>query len=528
MLVADDRMIRSLFSSRSTTVSVLPPSASVTSLQRADRPATSKWLIFGIVSIALFMSSVDSTIVATGLPTLRHALHSPINWAAWTMTAYQLGLVVAMPVAGRVSDQFGRKRVFVVAAVLFTTASLLCGLADDIYLLIVLRVLQAIGGAAFVPSASGLVVEAFGKERNRALGMFSSIFPMGALVGPIIGGIIITDWSWRGIFLVNVPVGAVFTILALRFLPASKPQGGRTDLPGAVLLGGTVLGAMLAITSLGSVHRGIVSVSFLVPMLGALGCGWWFMWRAGRREHPLIPLRLLRGRVFGSMNAINFVWGACAIGFGALVPLFAEDRYGFTPLAAGTLLTARAVGEIGLAVCASLLLNRSGYRLPMIVGFLFVGGGLAFIASHPHAVSVYTWLAFGAALTGIGTGMSAPAANNASLELSPNDVGAITGLRGAARQAGAIIGVAATTSVVARSSHEAVALGDAFFVLAILLAFMIPLVFLVPGGVRVRRPAPSGPWSPRVRSSATGRGPGQPRGPAGAAGRLRGRGSGRL
>lgn len=467
------------------------PGRSTATLAPGQAGDTSRWLIFGIVSIALFMSSVDSTIVATGLHTIRHALHSPINWVAWTMTAYQLGLVVAMPVAGRLSDQFGRKRVFVAAAVLFTTASLLCGLAGSISMLIVLRVFQAIGGAAFVPSASGLVVEAFGKERNRALGMFSSIFPMGALVGPIIGGIIITGWSWRGIFLVNVPVGFAFTILALRYLPSKRPQGGRTDLPGALLLGGSVFGAMLAITSLGSIHTHVTSLAFLGPFAVAVVCGWVFGWRAGRLEHPLIPLRLLRGRVFGAMNAINFVWGACAIGFGALVPLFAEDRYAFTPLAAGTLLTSRALGEIGLAVLASLLLNRSGYRIPMIVGFLFVSGGLAFIASPPQAVGVYTWLAFGAALTGIGTGMSAPAANNASIELSPNDVGAITGLRGAARQAGAIIGIAATTAVLARSSHEALALGHAFFVLAILLVLMVPLVFLVPGGVRVRRRSPS-------------------------------------
>jgi len=102
-----------------------------------------------IVSIALFMSSLDGTIVATGLPTLRHALHAQINWASWTMTGYQLGLVVAMPVAGRVADNFGRKRVFLAAAVLFTTSSLLCGLAANIGMLIALRFLQAAGGAAF-------------------------------------------------------------------------------------------------------------------------------------------------------------------------------------------------------------------------------------------------------------------------------------------------------------------------------------------------------------------------------------------
>jgi EmrB/QacA subfamily drug resistance transporter len=452
-----------------------------------DAPATSKWLIFAIVSIALFMSSVDGTIVATGIPTLRHALHAPINWASWTMTAYQLGLVVAMPVAGRISDQIGRKKVFVVAAIVFTTASLLCGMADSIDVLIGLRVLQAVGGAAFMPAASGMVVDAFGKDRNRALGLFSSIFPMGAMVGPILGGIIISDWSWRGIFLVNVPIGIIFTLLAIRYLPSSKARGGRADLVGAALLGGGILSLMLCISHLGDAGARVLSFTFVVPFVLAVGCGWLFLWRSEHIEEPLIPVHLLRGRVFGTMNMVNFVWGACAIGFGSLVPLFAEERYGLSPLSSGTLLTARAVGEIGLALLASLLIYRTGYRLPMMVGFVFIAGGLALIAVRPEVLGPYGWLAAAAALTGVGTGLSAPAANNASLELAPDDVGAVTGLRGASRQSGAIVAVAITTAVVARSGHEAVALGHAFFVLAALLLLMVPAVLVVPDQVRSRR-----------------------------------------
>lgn len=443
--------------------------------------------MFGIVSIALFMSSTDATIVATGLPTLRHALHAQINWAAWTITAYQLGLVVSMPVAGRIADQFGRKRVFLVAAVLFTSASLACGLSDNIYLLIGLRVVQAAGGATFLPAASGMVVDAFGQDRTRALGMFSSIFPLGALAGPVLGGILIAAWSWRGIFLVNVPVGIVFTLLAAKFLPSSPSKGGRPDIVGALMLGGTILGLMFGISSLGDRSHTLVSPAFLLPILGGIACGWLFSRRMRTSDHPLIPLKLLRGRAFAAVNSINLVWGACAIGFGSLVPLFAEEHYGLAPLQAGTLLTARALGEIGLAALASLLLHRTGFRVPIAFGSLLIAGGLALIAVPPPVFGPYTWLAVSAALTGIGTGLSAPAANNASIDLSPNDIGAITGLRGSARQGGAIIGVALTTSIVARSAEQAVTLGHAFFVLAGLLAAVVPLVLLVPDGKRIPR-----------------------------------------
>ncbi len=442
------------------------------------------WLMFGIVSIALFMSSLDGTIVATGLPTLRHALHAGINWAAWTMIGYQLGLVVAFPIAGRVADSIGRKRVFMGAAVLFTTSSLLCGFALNIGMLIGLRVVQAAGAAAFMPSASGIVMESFGENRHRALGLFSSIFPLGALVGPIFGGIILATWSWRGLFLVNVPIGLTFTLLAWRFLPSPAGQGGRPDFVGALFLGGGVLGLMLAITDAGSRTVGITSPACVLPLAFSVLCGWAFMHHSARAENPLIPAHLLKGRVFVATNGVNFVWGACAIGFGSLVPLFAEDRYGLSPLASGTLLTARAIGEIMLAVFAAVLIHRTGYRVPIIFGITLIAGGLAMIATRPELFSPYVWLTIGAAITGLGTGLSAPAANNASVELAPDDVGSITGLRGSARQGGAIIGIALATSVAAHTGHEVQSLTQAFFVLSILLLCMVPVVFLVPDGRR--------------------------------------------
>lgn len=427
--------------------------------------------------MALFMSSVDATIVATALPTLRHALHAPLNWASWTITGYQLGLVVAMPVAGRISDQLGRKRVFVFSAVLFTATSLACGLVSDVGLLVVLRVVQALGGGAFMPSATGIVSDAFGKGRDRAIGLFSSIFPLGALVGPVIGGVIIAEWSWRGVFLVNVPIGVVFTLLALRHLPASRPGGGHTDIVGALFMGACILAAMLAVTRLGYRGSSVLSAGFLAPLGATVATGVWFVRRAGRVRDPLIPPRMLRGRAFVLTNAINFVWGGCVIGLGALVPLIAEERYHLAPLAAGTLLTARALGEILLAVVASLALHRTGYRLPMVAGFLLIAAGLVLVAVRPPVLGPYAWLALGAGISGLGTGASAPAANNAMLDLSPDDVGAISGLRGAARQAGAIVGLAVTTSIVARSQNETAALSRTFIALALLLVAMVPVVF---------------------------------------------------
>jgi MFS family permease len=180
------------------------------------------------------------------------------------------------------------------------------------------------------------------------------------------------------------------------------------------------------------------------------------------------------------MNLINFFYGAAALGFSALVPLYAEDRFHLPALASGTLLTARAIGMICVAGLAVMTLRRTGYRLPMIVGFTVLAAGLLLITTVPGDVSPYLWLAIAAAITGIGMGLSVPASSNASLQLAPEHVAAIAGLRGMFRQSGAILAVSVTTAAIARSSDPGMAQAHVFQIFAILVLATIPLVFLVP------------------------------------------------
>ena len=193
-----------------------------------ERLSELTWLVFAIVSIGLFMASIDQTIVATALPAIERDLHAGINWSGWTITIYALGQVIAMPMAGKISDMYGRKKVFGVSAVVFTIASLCCGFAPNMPLLLLPRFIQALGGGAFMPSATGIVSDHFGSERDRAVGMFTSILPVGGIIGPIVGGIFVSYWSWRGIFLVNVPIGILLIALTIKFIPSStaKEAGG--------------------------------------------------------------------------------------------------------------------------------------------------------------------------------------------------------------------------------------------------------------------------------------------------------------
>jgi EmrB/QacA subfamily drug resistance transporter len=457
------------------------PPARLAAYVASDEPMPRRKLVFFIVSLALFMSAVDATVVATALSTIQHELGAGIEWSGWTITIYALGQILVMPLAGRISDMYGRRKVFLIAAVIFTVASLLCGLVTNIYLLVALRAVQAIGGGAFMPAASGIVADHFGRNRDRALGMFTSIFPIGGVVGPILGGVFVTFWSWRGIFLVNVPIGIALIVLAIIFIPESGRRAGhRLDVYGVALLGILILSAMFGITYLGEGTTSITSPGFLIPEVIAVIALVLFVRHARYGKEPFIPARLLHGRGFGVMNLINFLYGAAALGFGALVPLYAEDRFGISVLGAGTLLTARAIGMICVAGLAVFALRRTGYRKPMVVGFIIVAVGLIALTWNPTLLPPYAWLSIAAAATGIGMGMSTPASNNAIMQLAPDQVAGISGLRGMFRQSGSIMAVSITTALVARSDDAGSTLATVFIVFAGILVATLPLIYLVP------------------------------------------------
>ncbi len=426
------------------------------------------------------MSSIDSTIVATALPTLTRDLSTSISWSSWAVTAYLFGQTVAAPVAGRLSDSWGRRRMFLLFVVTFTIASLLSGLSVNVYMLVACRFVQALGGGGFMPSAVGIVSDRFGRDRDRAIGLFSSVFPIGALLGPALGGFIVAYGSWREIFFINVPVGVVLLVLLVRVLPRSqaKATGATIDVAGSLLMAGALLGVMFALNQLG--ERGPASVlPWALGLIGvACGAGFW-MWQ-GRTKWPIIPPALLRRPAFGIVNGLNVLYGASALGIFSLVPLFAQDAYGLGPLQAGTLLTARALGMVAVAAAASMALRRTGYRLPMLVGFALIAIGLLLMWLPASALGPYAWLGLASMACGMGVGMAGPASNNAALELMPDQVAAISGLRGMFRQIGGIISVSVIALVIARGAGPVPVLRGAFLGLAAIAVAAIPAIVGVP------------------------------------------------
>src|SRR5690625_3252711 len=237
-------------------------------------PEIHRPVVFVIVCLAILMTTIDATIVATALDALKDGLDTTINWAGWTMTAYMFGFVLMLPITGVLTQRYGRRRVFIASVAMFTLTSVACGFAPDIYTLIAMRLLQAMGGAGLTPSATAIVVDYFGDVRDRATSLFGSMFPIGEIIGPVFGGIFVTYLTWSDIFFMNVPIGIFILLLAYRFIPPDPPID-RTklqpfDYKGMLLLSFGLLTGMYATTMLGDASAGVQSPHFWVPLAASV------------------------------------------------------------------------------------------------------------------------------------------------------------------------------------------------------------------------------------------------------------------
>lgn len=442
-------------------------------------------LVFTIVALALLMMSVDLTIVATALDSLQQGLQTSINWAGWTITAYSFGFMLMLPISGKLSERYGRRTVFLCSVVVFTAASLCCGLADNIYTLIGLRAVQAAGGAGFTPSATGIIVDHFGDARDRAVSLFGSIFSIGAMIGPIFGGLFVTYWTWRGVFFVNVPIGAAIIVLALRYIPRDRSTTVKVeqtmDLVGIALLGSGLLTGMLAASYLGEKTAHVWSVAFMVPSAIAIVALYVFFRHVRHSLHPFIAPRLIHGPGFGTVNLLNVLYGGATAGMVALVPLYATNRYAFDALDSGTLLIAQGAAAIIFSFGGALALRRTGHRPPLYVGGAVMALGMLLLSLSPlDSVPPYPWLAASAFLVGAGSGTVNPASRNAGLQLAPEHSSILAALRSMCRQIGAITAISITTAVLASADNPGRMQAWVYAMAALLLIAALPLITRVP------------------------------------------------
>ncbi|MBI2869242.1 MAG: MFS transporter [Chloroflexi bacterium] len=446
-----------------------------------------RYFVFGLVSMVLLLSSINATSVSVAFPVITSRLDTSLVVAGWVLSVYQLTTISAMPLAAKLSDVIGRKPTFMLSALLFTLGSVMCAVSSSIGFLIFSRVIQAAGGGGFLPTAAGIVSEEFPEARQRAIGLFTSVFPAGAIIGPNLGGWLVSSFGWESVFWFNVPLGALAVFCSSWLLRGSTAKSGAgIDFLGAGMLVGFISAFMLSLTQLGNIRSGGSWVLIGLLLVLSVVLGFAFVRRERGRREAIISIEILWRRPFLSANLYNIIYGACAFGVFSLMPLFAMTVYGASELESGLILTPRSVGMMAASLVISLYLTRWGYRRPILVGTAIIILSLVLLAAGYRggtpglAMSPLTWLVVVIALSGIGVGISAPAANNACIELMPDKVATITSLRGMFRQMGGALCITVATLLMESLGDIALAFGITFISLAALLLLAVPAVFRLP------------------------------------------------
>ena len=357
------------------------------------RSARGRWVLFATV-LGTSMAFLDATVVNIALPTIGEDLNAGLTELQWTVNAYTLALGGLLLLGGSLGDHFGRRRIFCVGAVWFAVASLVCGIAPSAETLIVARALQGAGAAMLTPGSLALIEASFHRDdRGAAVGGWSGLGGIAGALGPFVGGYLIQAASWRLIFLINLPIAAAVVWVARRHVPETRDESVRSsplDLRGAAV---TALGLAAATYGLtAGLDRGWGSpivIGFVIAGAAALVA---FVLLERGREGALVPLELFSSRQFSSANAVTFVVYAALGGALFLLPIQLQRGAGYSPLESGAALVPMTIVMLLLSARAGRLAQRIGPRLPMGLGPIIAGTGVALLSSvdqtSPYASTV--------------------------------------------------------------------------------------------------------------------------------------------
>ena len=449
-----------------------------------------RYLIFATASFSLLMSAIDSTVVSVAFPNFTREFGTSVLWSSWTISIFFIAVTMVMPVAGNLADSFGRKKVFLFSLLLFTVSSLACGLAPTISALIAFRFLQGVGGACFLPTASGIVTDHFPANRETAIGLFSSIFSVGAVIGPNLGGWIVSQYSWRYIFYINVPIGMLLMGSAVLLLEDSRMiTRPHVDLVGILLMSGSLLFFMLGLNFIGESLSTPFVLSAGLFVIVAVVLALCFLRQEKRVGYPILDVTLLQSRPFLAANVTNLIIGMTMIGVFSFIPLYATSIHGLSTLMSGVILSPRSLAMAVAAAVTSFFLRKWGYRWPMVLGFVLTGLSTMLLAprlsfwsipeAHWGRAEMLTFLLL---LNGVGGGVVFPAANNACIELLPRKVGTIVGLRNMFRSVGGALAVSLLTLILHISSNPSSGFTIVFILFGLTFLVSLPLLFLMPAG----------------------------------------------
>jgi EmrB/QacA subfamily drug resistance transporter len=440
-----------------------------------------------IVSIGLFMTTLDNLVVTTALPAIRSSLGSSIQSLEWTVNAYTLTFAVLLLTGAALGDRFGRRRMFVVGLSVFTAASAAAALSASTDALVAARALQGFGAAIVLPLTLTLLSEAVPPERRgMALGIWGGISGLGVAIGPLIGGAVVSGISWHWIFWINVPVGLVLIPLALTRLSESRGPSRSLDLRGLALVGpgllgityGTIRGQALGWTSATILSSLAMGVAFLVAFV---------VWER-RAPAPMLPMRFFRSRTFAATNGLSFAMFFGVFGAIFLLAQFFQTTQGYSPLEAGLRTLPWTGMPMIVAPIAGVLSDRIGPRPLLATGLALQATAIGWLSLIITPDIAYGRLVIPFILAGTGMALVfAPAANAVLGSVGPQDAGQASGATNAIRELGGVIGVAVVASVFSANGSYASpqaftsGLTAAIPIAAVVLAIGALLALLVPG-----------------------------------------------
>ena len=442
-----------------------------------------------VVGTALLVSSMNLTVGFVVLPQMVNDLDVGLNWVGWTITSYQLSSSIAMSLAGRISDQLGRRRIFILSLVVFIIGSVGAALSPNISLHILMRVVAALGGGAILPISAAIVSIEFPRHRAKALGLFTTILPVGWILGPTLGGFIADSLSWRISFILVVPFSIIALIGTLVFVHESyqRTELSKLDFKGAFLL--TIsLGAFMLSLSLFRVTTETATLFAWILLLMTVPLGYIFWRHEQHADDPIVDLELLRLRPFMAANMYNVVWGGTSIGSSAFIPFYATVQFGLDSSRSGAMLIGLEIALIlSSAIVSFWLLRKLGYRILLLIGgfilsasLLVVGFGIFSLLDE--YISPFWTLFIVLSVAGAGMGIQSPASNNAGIELMPSRVSSIVGLRGTFRFGGSVISTTLIFFVLAGFEDKALGIEFVYLALGAVLLFSMPIIFLMPTG----------------------------------------------
>lgn len=410
------------------------------------------WPALWALVIGFFMILIDTTIVSVANPKIMEGLHTDINAVIWVTSAYLLAYAVPLLITGRLGDRFGPKNLYLLGLVVFTAASVWCGLSGDIGVLITARVFQGLGAAMMTPQTMAVITRIFPPERRgTAMGVWGSVAGVATLVGPILGGVLVDSLGWEWIFFINLPVGIVAFVMAWRLVPALPIHEHRFDILGVVL---SAVGMFLLVFGLQEGQSydwgeiaGPISVWSLI-VAGVVVLAVFVVWQKYNKGEPLLPLKLFRDRNFSLANAAISTVGFTITSMSLPLVFYFQLVLGLTPTQSALMLIPMAVLSAGLAQPVGRLVDRINPRYIAFVGAVLLAASLLWYSAIMTPGVAIGWLLLPSAVMGLANAcVWSPISTTVTRNLPQSQAGAGSGVYNTTRQVGAVLGSASIAAL---------------------------------------------------------------------------------